>query len=145
MFGIFSKGEPVSMEGELVQPSSIVINDYEEELHLPLSYWDIKDYKNSWLKSLGEGLSNKTHSALAVSMYEPEKTNFIFTWVLYLEDETVYVQNNVIFLEECHGFSPENINKFIESRTTHDGDGMKISEWHTDLNSVLDFYHSLNN
>ena len=40
---------------------------------------------------------------------------------------------------------PENINKFIESRTTHDGDGMKISEWHTDLNSVLDFYHSLNN
>ena len=34
---------------------------------------------------------------------------------------------------------PENINKFIESRTTHDGDGMKISEWHTDLNSVLDF------
>ncbi|MEB4964875.1 toxin-immunity protein system imunity protein CdiI, partial [Pseudomonas aeruginosa] len=43
MFGIFSKGEPVSMEGELVQPSSIVINNYEEELHLPLSYWDIKD------------------------------------------------------------------------------------------------------
>ncbi|QCR35503.1 hypothetical protein [Nissabacter sp. SGAir0207] len=143
MFGIFPKGKPVSMEGELFQPSSIVISKFEEELYLPLSYWDIKDYKKSWINSLEEGLSNKRHSALVVSMYEPEKTNFIFTWILYFEGEKVYVQNTVIFLEEYHDFSPENINNFIETRTTHDEDGMKISEWCTDIKSVLVFLNSL--
>ncbi|MEN4791128.1 hypothetical protein ABEG93_09670 [Pantoea agglomerans] len=145
MFGILSKGTPVNMDDELVQPALIFIDEFKESLHLPLSYWNLIDYKKSWLKSLEEGLSSKTHSALAVSMYDPTQTNFIFTWVLYFEGNDVYVHNNVIFLDECQGFTPESINKFVEPRTTHDEDGIKISEWNTDLKSVLDFYHSINN
>ncbi|WP_380181013.1 hypothetical protein [Kalamiella sp. sgz302252] len=143
MFKILSKGIPVSMEGELVQPASIVINDFEESLYLPLSYWNLNDYKQAWLNSLLEGLSNKDHAALAVSMYNPTQVNFIFTWALYFGGDKVYVQNNVLFLEGDKIFIPENINKFIEPRTTHNEDGMKISEWNTDLESVIDFYHSL--
>ncbi|WP_313902141.1 hypothetical protein [Kosakonia radicincitans] len=76
-------------------------------------------------------------------MYEPSKVNFIFTWVLYYEGQNVYVQNNVIFLDKCDKFIPENINEFIEPRAIYDEDGMKISEWVTDMKSVLGFFYSL--
>ncbi|ARD61539.1 hypothetical protein Y71_16990 [Kosakonia radicincitans DSM 16656] len=143
MFGIFTLGEPTNMEDELVQPSSIIINDFKEKLYLPLAYWDVETYKRNWLNSLEEGFYKKNHSALAVSMYEPSKVNFIFTWVLYYEGQNVYVQNNVIFLDKCDKFIPENINEFIELRAIYDEDGMKISEWVTDMKSVLGFFYSL--
>ncbi|MNL67923.1 hypothetical protein D3C87_1925710 [compost metagenome] len=53
------------------------------------------------------------------------------------------MQNSIIFLEEHKIFSPEKINEFIDERTTHNEEGMKISEWRSDLDSVLDFYKSL--
>lgn len=145
MFGIFSKGELVSMDGELVQPALIVIDKYEEMCYLPVSYWNISDYKYSWLNSLEEGLINKNHSALAVSMYEPTQSNFLFTWVLYFEGDDVYVQNNIIFLNEYEWFTPDKINKCIKPRAIYNEDGMAISEWHTDMNSVMSFFHSLKN
>ena len=143
MFGIFPEDKPMDVEGECVLPASIVIDEFSEMMNIPLSYWNINDYKHSWLSSLEEGLANKRHSTLAVSMYEPDDTNFIFTWVLYFSGDDVFVQNSILFLDECPGFTPETINDFTEPRTTHNEDGIKISEWRTDLKSVLDFYHSL--
>ncbi|OIX90642.1 hypothetical protein [Pantoea sp. Ae16] len=143
MFEIVLDGEQIVIEGERVQPASIVIDNYTESLYLPLSYWSADDYKKAWLASLREGLARKDHAALAVSMYEPDQTNFIFTWVLYFEGMDVYLHNNMVFLDECRGFTVEQINKFVEPRTTHNDEGMKISEWRTDLKSVIDFYHHL--
>ena len=129
----------------MVLPASITIDSFTESVNIPLSYWSLDNYKQSWLASLEEGINSRKHAALAVSMYEPDCTNFIFIWVVYFSDNYVFIQNSVLFLDECPGFIPENINKFIEPRTTYNEDGMKISEWHTDLNSVLDFYYSLKN
>lgn len=143
MFRIVLDGDQVVVENEHVQPASIVIDDYTESLYLPLSYWSIDDYKKAWLASLREGLARKDHAALAVSMYEPAQTNFIFTWVLYFEGMNVYLHNNIVFLDQCRDFTIEQINKFVEPRTTHNEEGMKISEWHTDLKSVTDFYQRL--
>lgn len=144
MFGIFAEDTPITMDTELVLPAHIIIDDFQEKLNLPLTYWKLSDYKLSWLKSLEIGLANKNHAALAVSMYGPGKSNFIFVWVIYFEDEKAYLQNSVIFLDEHTDFMPDKINEFIEPRTTRDDDGMKISEWCTDLNSVYSFYKSLN-
>jgi len=143
MFEITLDGEQIVFEGEWVQPASIVIDNYTESLYLPLSYWSADDYKKAWLASLREGLARKDHAALAVSMYEPEQTNFIFTWVLYFDGMDVYLHNNMVFLDECRGFTVEQINKFVEPRTTHNEEGIKISEWRTNLKSVIDFYHRL--
>lgn len=143
MFGIFPEDKQIDIEGAFFAPASIVIGDFTESMNIPLTYWNINDYKKSWLKSLEEGSTKKNHAALAVSMYEPELANFVFVWVLYFKAEIVHVQNSIIFLEEQKSFSPEKINEFIDERTTHDEDGMKISEWSTDLDSVLDFYKSL--
>ena len=143
MFGIFPEDKPVDIEGERVLPALIIIDEFSEMMNIPLSYWSVNDYKVNWLSSLEEGLANKKHAALAVSMYEPNNANFIFTWVLYFLESNVFVQNIILFLDDCPSFTPETINDFIEPRTTHNEEGMKISEWETDLKSVLDFYHSL--
>lgn len=143
MFGIFPSGSPAKENDEVILPASITIDSFTESMNIPLSYWSLDNYKQSWLASLEEGIHSKKHAALAVSMYDPDYTNFIFIWVIYFSGNDVFVQNSVLFLDECPGFVPEDINSFIEPRTTHNQDGMKISEWHTDLNSVLDFYRSL--
>lgn len=143
MFGIFPEDKPLDIEGECVLPASIVIDDFSEIMNIPLSYWNINDYKDSWRDSLKEGLENKKHATLAVSMYEPDNVNFILTWALYFFGDDVFIQNRVLFLDECPEFTPETINNFTEPRKVYSEDGMKISEWSTDLKSVLDFYHSL--
>ena len=143
MFGIFPEDKTVNIEGECVLPASIIIDEFSEMINIPLFYWGVGDYKNSWIRSLEEGFGNKKHATLAVSMYEPENTNFIFTWVLYFYDEKVFIQNKLLFLDELPGFSVDGINDFIGPRITHNEEGMKISEWSTDLNSVLDFYNSI--
>jgi len=145
MFGIFPENKTDNIEGEVVLPASIVIDEFSEMINIPLSYWSIKDYKICWLKSLEEGLASKKHAALPVTMYDPENTNFIFTWVLYFYGSKIFVQNKILFLNECYCFSTEKINAFIDVRVTHNEDGMKISEWSTDLKSVITFYESLKN
>lgn len=143
MFGIFPCSLPINENDEMVLPASIIIDSFTEQVHLPLSYWGYEDYKKSWMMSLEEGIHNKKHAALAVSMYEPDYTNFVFMWVVYFSEKDILVQNSILFLDECPGFTPENINSFIEPRTTHNEDGMKISEWKTDLSSIITFYNSL--
>ncbi|KFC92724.1 hypothetical protein GLAD_02377 [Leclercia adecarboxylata ATCC 23216 = NBRC 102595] len=54
------------------------------------------------------------------------------------------MQNEILFLDEHPDFTVDKINDFMEPRVTHNEDGMKISEWCTDLKSVLDFINSLN-
>jgi hypothetical protein len=131
------------MNDELVLPAEIVIDDFQEKLYIPITYWKLSDYKMSWLKSLEHGLTNKEHSVLAVSMYEPVDMNFIFIWVIYFHDNKVFIQNKVLFLDEHPDFTVDRINDFIDSCITYNEDGMKTSEWNTDLKSVIHFYESL--
>ncbi|WP_213993428.1 hypothetical protein [Sodalis sp. dw_96] len=143
MFGIYPDDAPIELEGEPIVPATIIIDGFQESVRLPLTYWSIRDYKKSWLKSLEEGLRAKNHAALAVSMYEPGKTNFIFVWVIFFEGKKAFLRNKILFLEQYPNFASEKINQFIEKRTIYNEDGMKISEWSTDLKSILDFYSSL--
>ncbi|WP_241613772.1 hypothetical protein [Rosenbergiella epipactidis] len=143
MFGIFPNDKPVNIEGECVLPALIVIDEFSESLNIPISYWNIEDYRKSWAKSIIDGIRNSNHAVLAVSMYEPGYANFVFTWVLYFVDQDVFVQNKIIFLEDNPGFTPERINDFVHKRNIYDEDGQEISEWKTDLKNVNTFLSSL--
>ncbi|MBD2797259.1 hypothetical protein ID856_12025 [Xenorhabdus sp. 18] len=143
MFDIVTRDSVVKHFDELALPSSIIIGDFKEEFHLPITYWNVVDYKRSWYNSIKEGLSKKDHAALAVSMYEPNSVNFIFIWIIYFEGEKVFLQNQTLFVEDFPEFYPSNINNFIEPRYTETEEGHKVSEWSTDLNSILDFYKKL--
>lgn len=143
MFGIFPEKKSIEREGERVLPASIIIDQFEEKLYIPISYWDIDSYKAQWRESLSEGLKNRKHSGLAVTMYAADQTSFIFIWVAYFKGNDVFIQNSVLFMDDCPSFSPSKINEFIEPRMTHDEDGEKISEWRTDLASIITFFESL--
>lgn len=70
-------------------------------------------------------------------------SNFVTVWVIYFEDNNIFIQNRLLFLDQCIDFSPYKVNKFIEQRRTYNEDGMEISEWNTDIDSIIDFYNSL--
>lgn len=143
MFNIVTEDKPIFIYEELALPGRIIIGDFEEYFTLPISFWSLDDYKKSWKNSLKEGIKNKNHAALAVSMYDPSKTNFIFIWTLYFEKNMVHIQNSMFFLDEHPGFNEKNINQFIEPREIYDDEGNKISEWDTEFTSVVKFYNSL--
>lgn len=143
MFNIIVKNTPINAYEELALPGKIIIDDFEENFTLPISYWSLDDYKKSWLNSLRQGIENKDHAALPVSMYDLSSANFIFIWKIYFENIIVHIQNSMIFLDQYPGFKIEKINQFIKPRRTHNDEGMKISEWDTDLASVIKFYTNL--
>ncbi|MDX7998103.1 hypothetical protein FE394_02545 [Xenorhabdus sp. Reich] len=143
MFDIVTRDLAVKHFGEIALPSSIIIDDFKEEFFLPITYWNTDNYKRSWYDSLKEGLNKKNHAALAVSMYEPSSVNFIFIWIVYFEGEKVFLQNQTLFVEDHPEFSPYKLNDFIEPRYVENENGDKISEWSTDLNSILEFYNKL--
>ena len=97
MFSIFPEGKPIKKNGKLVITYSIIIGDFTERLYIPISYWSFEYYKRNWIFSLAQGINDKKHSALAVSMYKLDFTNFIFVWVNYYHGETAFVQNEIIF------------------------------------------------
>ena len=143
MFNIEINATPIEMFDELAHPANIIINDFHEWIHIPVSYWNIEQYRDSWKKSIQYGLESKKHAVLVTSMYEPDKLNFVFTWILYFDDEVVHVQNRVIFVDEHVNFNINDVNLYIDPRKTHDEDGMEISEWDCELSDIVQFYHSL--
>lgn len=67
-----------------------LLGEYVEELHIPIDYWGIEEYKNSWATSIADGIEKKQHSVLITSMHEPESLNFISTWIIYYDGEISY-------------------------------------------------------
>jgi hypothetical protein len=122
----------------------ITIGDFSETFEMPLGFWAVSDYRNSWCRAfalLEEG--SDSASCLMASMTAPETTNFLFCWPLYRDGETVYVQNSIIFLDEIRSeFDPGRPWLSISSRCTVDDDGNIVSEWTTPMDSIRGFFGS---
>ena len=56
MFGIFFKDKDTSFDNGYGMHilASISLGEYVEELHIPIDYWGIEEYKNSWAKSIAD-------------------------------------------------------------------------------------------
>ncbi|WP_029686730.1 hypothetical protein [Tatumella saanichensis] len=143
MFGIFTENKAIqSSYNEMVSPAKIIISGYDEEMQIPLTYWSIEQYKDSWVKSVRQGLKKGDHSVLAVSMYNPETVNFILTWVLYYKGSKVIIQNKMIFVSEIPGFSSDRLNEYTGEYEAY-SDGEKVSEWYTTVDEVKVFLEYL--
>lgn len=139
MFGIFTETDAIQSEfSEMVLPAKIIIGDFDEGMQIPLTYWSIRKYQESWIDTIGQGLKKGNHSVLAVSMYNPETVNFIFSWVLYYNEEEVIVQNKMIFCGEIQGFSTDNLNDYAGEYDAY-SNGEKVSEWYTTIDEVKEF------
>jgi CdiI N-terminal domain len=120
----------------------IVIDDFTETFRAPLGFWHESDYRRSWRRAF-EVLNANPHSTscLMTSMTDPSDSNFLVCWPMYREDENVYLQNAMIFLDEIEeGFDPEMPWGYVGPRQTQDEDGNKISEWTTSVSSLRKFF-----
>lgn len=109
----------------------IVVGDFVETILSPLSFWSVDDYVYHWREQLTKFIqSDQDKTFLITEMHNPETANFIRWWVVYREEDSVYFQEQLIFLDELEGkFSIEDAASFINDRQTVNEDGDEISEW----------------
>lgn len=118
----------------------IVIGDFSESFIVSLEYWSLDDYKRQWLEGL-ERIKTHDKSCLIASVQDPKNAPLINRWVLYKEDNKIFVQNQLLVSDtykeiiENDAFTPENCYKYVNNRRTHTDQGETISEWATDLDS----------
>ncbi len=125
---------------EAVIHGQITVGEFSETFEVSSSFWEKKDYLNQWKEGLYHLVSKKERSCLITSMYDPALANFITIWPLYIEGSTVFVRNNLLFLKSIREeFSVDNVYIHIPRRQTVNEEGVKISEWATNLENVKAF------
>jgi hypothetical protein len=129
-------GGPAEVSGR------IIIGDFTETFKVPLGFWDESDYYRSWRQAFEVLEANPgSTSCLMTSMTDPSNSNFLTCWPMYREDENVYIQNAIIFLDEIDGvFDPAAPWSYVGPRQGIDEDGNKISEWITPMDSLREFF-----
>ncbi|MBE2197435.1 MAG: hypothetical protein IAE79_02420 [Anaerolinea sp.] len=129
---------------EIAQGSSkkgiITIGKFQEKFESFLGYWTQQDYEQSWINALTRIVTGETRSCLITSMIDPHIANFITWWPLYRIDQAVYIQNQLLFMENVSGkFDPYHPYKWIPDRKMFNETGIRISEWETTVRSLQEF------
>jgi CdiI N-terminal domain len=135
--GEFADDDPSVAIGE------VKLGKYLESFQAILGFWEIEDYEKSWLTALRRLVGGASISCLVTSLTDPENSQYVVTWPLYRTDGEVFVQNQLIFLDQLgRKFEPQAPWDFIEPHATIDEDGQRISEWQLQLKDIQDFLMS---
>jgi hypothetical protein len=119
----------------------IIIGEYLERFEVSTSFWSVEDYQEHWKQAIRRVINGEDKSCLITSMYNPESANFIFWWPIYRVESEVFIQNQVLFLnDETIPFNPRDPYASVKDRETLTEDGLPISEWVVPL---LDLQHFL--
>ena len=135
--GATAEDDPTVAVGE------IQFGEYRESFHAVIGYWSVQDYEASWTAALRRLLAGGEVSSLVTSLTDPQEATFVTTWPLYRDQEEVFVQNQMLFLDELPvPFAPDSPWESADSRTTVDEKGRPISEWHITMTDVENFLDS---
>lgn len=127
----------ISVDGE------IQLNNFREELYIPLDWWSIDDYLAQWKEAV-KRLNKHDVSCFVVTIHNPNIRKFIEWWPMYKIDNKIHVQNNIILddlYDEVIGDNPftrETCYNFVPKYRSHTTEGMKLSEWVVDWNNIND-------
>jgi hypothetical protein len=112
----------------------INIGDFSESIYPALDLWNKEDYEKQWKEGL-ERLTIYSTSCLIATIHDPKVYKYVNWWVLYREDNIVYVQNEILrneWYDNLIGDNPFTLQtcySFVRPRITKTEDGSKISEW----------------
>ncbi len=116
--------EPYTRLGE------IMLGDHLEKFEAVTSFWNAEDYQKHWKQAIERIVHGEEKSCLITSMDDPNIANFIFWWPIYREGNRVFIQNQVLFLDdERISFNPIDPFASIKDRETLTESGLPISEW----------------
>lgn len=115
----------------------IHIGDYSETFVAILHYWTPAQYAWQWETALRRIIEGRDRSALITSYVEAAPERFLFWWVLYRENDIVYIQNQMLFFDQLDkAFSVEHPWESVGARETITEEGREISEWTTSIEDV---------
>jgi hypothetical protein len=118
----------------------IRLDEHRESFQAVLGYWSVGDYESSWLAAVRRSVAGAAVSCLVTSLPDPRQAEFVTTWPVYRVGDDVYVQNQLLFLDELdQPFDPSQPWASTPARTVQDEDGRPISEWRLDLSALRDF------
>jgi hypothetical protein len=122
----------------------ITVGSFSEDFPMDLSFWSVKEYRNSWRSALERASRMTTAtSCLVSSITDPTTSNFISCWPLYRDGQHVRVQSSLIFLDELsEKFNEREPWRFITPHSVTDEEGNRISEWSTQMTEVQHFLDS---
>ena len=71
-------------------------------------------------------------------MYDPRSANFLMWWPMWRVGDTVFVQNQILFMDKIReGFDEEGLERYIPKRTTTTSEGERISEWSVSVKDIV--------
>ncbi len=117
----------------------IRLGDFQETFSASLSYWNAGQYRRHWLKAATRLVGMETTSCLITSMFDPAIANFIIWQPMYRRGDIVYIQNQILFLEEQpKPFNERDPFSSVAGRETSGEDG-KLSEWTVSIKDLEAF------
>ncbi len=121
----------------------ITVGDFTETFLMSFDNWTIDEYKEQWKEAI-ERIKTHDRSCLVADFTGLQENPWVELWVLYKENDMVFVQNHCFFdgfHEIAKGlplFDVKTCYLYVKPRETIT-DGYKISEWKIDLKDVLEF------
>jgi hypothetical protein len=118
----------------------IIIGNFTEKFESLTTYWDRKKYQQNWEMGIKRLLNGKTKSCIITSMSPPAQANFIIWWPMYLENDIVFFQNQLLFMNQLKApFDPEDPYIHLSDRETSIDIHHPISEWTVPIGSLHEF------
>jgi len=129
----------------------ITVDDFEEYFFSSDSFFKKEDYYRHWLKSVGL-LFKYSKAFFLKNVYDPHNSNFCMSWECHLLNGVVYVQDTILFSEDCHLIDDDDgdVIKYCLRDVIYssveigdiifaDDEGNKVLTWQTDVKSINDF------
>ena len=121
----------------------LIMGSFTECFYASLSYWSTADYRCHWQQAIARIIEGHSNSALITDIYDPAHANFITWWPLWRINKRVYIQNQLLMMDELSGaFDPLNPYIHVGKRGTISDEGQKISEWCVPVQSMKSFLES---
>ncbi|PIR16532.1 MAG: hypothetical protein COV48_09675 [Elusimicrobia bacterium CG11_big_fil_rev_8_21_14_0_20_64_6] len=118
--------------------AEIIIGGHKETAEVPLQYWRRDRYRKQWHDALQGIASGKLTGCLITAMYDPRSANFLMWWPMWRVGDTVFVQNQILFMDKIReGFDEEGLERYIPKRTTTTSEGERISEWSVSVKDIV--------
>ncbi len=77
----------------------ITIGSFVERFECVLDYWRKEDCEVHWCAALSRLVAGSDRTALITSISNPASANFFTWWPFYRENQTAFVQNQMLFLD----------------------------------------------
>ena len=110
--------------------AEIVVGNHKETAEVPLHYWSRDQYRAQWREAITKIVAGQQKACLITGMHDPRSANFLDWWLMWREGSTVFIQNQILFMDEIRSnFNENDLERHIPERKTVTDEGEKISEW----------------